>query len=961
MRRLAGCGVVLAAACVGSRMPPRPDALGQRLQAAQAVYFRGEFDSAHGLYDGILAQARAERDSVTEARALTWLGLVAWKQGRYPDARGLGETALALKLRLHLAADLYRSYNALGLLAWNEGRLDDALGLFDSAGHSAAAVGDARGVGVAAGNAGLVQVELGDFAAGRRGIEAQRDTGRSIGDARVEGNALTNLGMLAIRVGDPAAAIPVLEQARRRYLTIQYFDGDQNALGQLGTAYQALGEPSLAIAALDSALAEARAEGLRQEEASDLEALAELHRDAGDHPHALDLYAQAQTIDHELGLSVELGADQRAEAEIHVALGDDDLADRYAGSALQTHSDAGARFEMLEDHLLLADIADRTGRRAAAGRELRQAATLAQRLGTRTARLHVALAEARIADRAQDGPGALRMLADAWKDVAGGGFTDEWEAYALQARALGRVGRLRDAERAGRSALAAVERVRGNYGSGLLRTSYAAERWRVYADLVTVLLRQRRVRDAFAISDLARGRALFDQRFAAPLPESSAEEEALLERVNQLAFKADSAERELAGDPDNPSLGATARSFRMRLERTRGEYEAAFVHARERRAAGRADRSERSVVTDLPHLQADEVILEYLVTADQVIGFVVSPDTIVGFTTALRAVNLESRVRLARALIARHADDPAELAPVLGALYDALIAPAVRTGALRRATRLLVVPHGVLAYLPFAALRGDSGYLIERYSLSYLPTAAALTVLRDSARSEPVSTPATAIAFAPEPARLPATAAEVVAFAHAVPGARAIVGAGATEARLRVALGDARIVHVAAHGVLNRVNPLFSRLELSPGTARGSADDGRLEVHEMIGAHIRPELVFLSGCETGLGVAGSTAYAPGEDFTTLSQSFLQAGARNVVATLWAVEDDGAAVFSGIFYHELRGTPPAEALALAQREMMSRPRYRAPFYWGSYEVAGGGGLPLPEQPTGPVSVTPTHSH
>ena len=70
-----------------------------------------------------------------------------------------------------------------------------------------------------------------------------------------------------------------------------------------------------------------------------------------------------------------------------------------------------------------------------------------------------------------------------------------------------------------------------------------------------------------------------------------------------------------------------------------------------------------------------------------------------------------------------------------------------------------------------------------------------------------------------------------------------------------------------------------------------------LEVHEVVGLLVRSRLVFLSGCETGLGAAGARAFAAGEDYATLARAFHYAGAREVVATLWRVEDRGAAEFA----------------------------------------------------------------
>jgi len=159
---------------------------------------------------------RATQETKLRKRVIiTWLGLASWRKGDYKDARQQGESALALKLRLHLDADLFKSYNALGLLAWNEGRLADAAALFDTAMATARAHGDREGVGKASGNLGLVFGELGEFSKASEGFAVLRQVGRELKDARIEGNALDNEAMLQIKLGEPASAIPSLLEARR--------------------------------------------------------------------------------------------------------------------------------------------------------------------------------------------------------------------------------------------------------------------------------------------------------------------------------------------------------------------------------------------------------------------------------------------------------------------------------------------------------------------------------------------------------------------------------------------------------------------------------------------------------------------------------------------------------------------------------------------------------------------------
>jgi CHAT domain-containing protein len=139
---------------------------------------------------------------------------------------------------------------------------------------------------------------------------------------------------------------------------------------------------------------------------------------------------------------------------------------------------------------------------------------------------------------------------------------------------------------------------------------------------------------------------------------------------------------------------------------------------------------------------------------------------------------------------------------------------------------------------------------------------------------------------------------------------------------------------------------MFSWLQTAGVSGPERGFDGRLEVHEILDLRIQSPLVFLSGCETAVGSAGSTSFAPGEDFATVARAFLYAGARNVVATLWRVDDEGAAAFAAEYYRRLATDGPVDALAGAQRTLARDRRFSAPYYWAGYTLAGDGQSAVP---------------
>ena len=900
------------------------------------LFLRTRLDSAAVVLEAAATSAAQADDRLAESDALTWWAYTLWQAGELDEAERHAEAAVELKLR-HDLPEAWRAYNVLGLVAWWESRNADALTYYESALY--AADGDEEGEAAVSANRALVLFEFGDFEGARTGFEAMRSYGARMGERRLEGNALINLAMLDVEVGDPSAAVPRLERARRLHESIESLTGVEFAVGHLGTAYAAMGELGRAYATLDSALAMTRRHGMRAQEAQNLSQLAGLHAEAEDMRRALDLYAMARAINEELGLEDRVATDLREEAILLAAL------ERYpegrdrAGRAFEIHARVGAKLEAERDLLTLAELSHLAGERGAAATYLDQGRRMASEIAAPVARAEAALAAARIADGRGEAERVLQILEGAAEDVVGGDYATEWEAQSLRARALLALGHLREAEEAGRRAVEVTERVRGGLASAVLRTSYANARLETYATLVQAMLLSGREAEAFRVADAARGDGVWASRAddpdaQAPGEGGGGEGERILRRIASLMQSL-----ELYLNDPSPEARSAAEEFGRRVSAARSEYERHLIRTAESTGGAAVERRSRSATLEEVHslLAPDEALIEYFVAPDRLTIFAVARGGLVVEQQDISSDRIASRVRLARELLSggRGSDQADRL---LKGLYELLLGPLARRGILEEAKRLVLVPHEALTYLPFAALREpDSGrYLVERQGLAHAPSAADLVELRGrppaavSVRSSHV--------FAPFPDDLPASEVEARLVAAEL-GGMPTIGSGATEAALRAALTAGGIVHAATHGVMNPLNPMFSRVELH-GDGPGSENDGRLEVHELTGLRIRADLVFLSGCETGVGSTWSTDFARGEDFATLARAFLLAGAGSVVASLWRLEDPAAAEFARRFYERLDSATPSEALAGAQRAMLADPSYGDPFYWAPYQVAGG---------------------
>src|SRR5262249_23755827 len=113
------------------------------------------------------------------------------------------------------------------------------------------------------------------------------------------------------------------------------------------------------------------------------------------------------------------------------------------------------------------------------------------------------------------------------------------------------------------------------------------------------------------------------------------------------------------------------------------------------------------------------------------------------------------------------------------------------------------------------------------------------------------------------------------------------------------------LLHIAGHGIRRDDNPHFAAIRATDGFL-SATDISELDLSQV-------QLVVLSGCETGRG-----SLETGRELGGLALSFLGAGARAVVSSLWPVADHETKELMHLFYRELTtGAPFATALASAQ--------------------------------------------
>jgi CHAT domain-containing protein len=367
-------------------------------------------------------------------------------------------------------------------------------------------------------------------------------------------------------------------------------------------------------------------------------------------------------------------------------------------------------------------------------------------------------------------------------------------------------------------------------------------------------------------------------------------------------------------------------------------------------------------------LGPEEVLLQYWLGENTGIVWVVSQRDIVSVMipgrnqvnrVARRLHNALSRPRLDSVSRRQRSSDVAELS-------EMIIAPVADE--LSGASTIVVAADGALQFVPLGILLGASGKpLISTHQVVSVPSMTVISALRSHTGGS--SPPEKVLAIVGDPVfsltdpriespevspagnagadgsqearfrRLPFSGHEVETIAGLVAESDRFVATGLDASASAVAgsnLKDYRYVHFATHGVIDSAQPVSSSLIFSMRDSVGNPEDGFFRLRDVYNMELTADLVVLSACETALG-----REVRGEGLLGLTQGFLYAGTKSVVASLWQVSDRATAELMAIFYKNMLvdGDRPARALSKAQLEFSQDRRWSDPYFWSGFVVLG----------------------
>lgn len=842
-------------------------------------------------------------------------------------------------------------------------------------------------------------------AAGPKAAASYREAARlwgEVGDDARQAWDLFWLGKLLI--DDPARrreGIEALDRALGLYRRVRDRRQQGFSLYFQGVGWGRIGETAPALRSFEQALSIWRELGVPFEEATCLNNLALLRVRQGRLHAAIDLYSQALGVCQKTGDESSEAATRINLGQLYARLGAGRLAmAQYQGAlellARQTEPSSAMRRAVALNKL--GDVLLWTEGPEAALVRLREALKLRRQqhdpFGQAVTLNSIGLAQVRanrprealeafglageIFRRQQDGPAQavvlnnlgiayerLGHLSRARESYERGLELDphgpaEMAAHFGLARVARREGRLDEAEHRMERILDLAEGIRSQVWRPDLRASYQAARQEQYTFLLDLLAERDRREPgrghgarAFAVSERSRARSLLDLLSAArshPGPEE-------LRRLDELSRQINARHLDLLTAPQGIASSELEKEMTGLLESWR-------------QASASAQGPPRAVASSLSLQEAqrllddDTLLLEYFLGEERSYLWAVTSSASRFVATLPGRAQIEAAARRAyQGMTESHRQTGEVAARQAAARLSRMVLQPVAD--LLGWPRLVVVAHGALQAVPFAALPFPDGTdrpLIADHEVVSLPSASVLAALRselagrppaqgllvvvadpvlgpDDPRLQEVRPAAAVKSRAPSLPRLPYSGQEAMDILGMAGSRRVLAASGFAANRTLVQSGrlsEYRILHFATHSLFDDLHPELSALALSAFDEAGRPVDGQFRAYEASGLKLHADLVVLSACRTASGQE-----VGGEGMVGLTQGFLHAGTPRLIVSLWDVDDRSTSELMQRFYKGLlrENLPPAQALRQAQVSLWKEARWHAPYYWGGFVLQG----------------------
>ncbi|KAL9965107.1 hypothetical protein ACROYT_G028860 [Oculina patagonica] len=868
----------------------------------------GDFKKAIEYHERHLKIAKEVGDRVGESRAHGNLGNAYCGLGDFKKAITYHESILQIAKEVGNRAGEGRAYGNLGNAYYRLGDFKTAIEYHEGRLKVAKEVGDRAGEGRAYGNLGNAYGSLGDFKTAIEYHERHLKIGKEVGDRAEEGRAYGNLGIACHNLGEFKKAIEYQEGHLEIAKEIGYRAGEGHAYGNLGNAYHKLGDFKQAIAYHECSLKVFKEVGDRAAEGKSYCNLGIAYDNLGDSKKAIEYHERDLKIAKEVGDRAEEGKSYCNLGIAYHNLGDFKKAIEYHERDLKIGKEVGDRagegraygnlgnaYNSLEDfrkaieyHERRLKIAKEVGDRVAEEQSYGNLGNAYYSLGELKKAIEYHERDLKIAIEVEDRVGEAQSFYNL-------GLSFELEGSLLKAR----------------DCYHSSVRVFNDVRRDLLckdewKVSYRNLNSSVYTCLWRLLLKQGDVVEALFAAEQGRAQALEDLMNSKYTIET-------VQNKQRTTFDA------FSGLPSNTVF--------MAVDKT----EIVFWIIQN----GKSVDLKRKKIVENSSVDVATTVAESLIQ---------NAYGMIGVRSSARCED-RSLDRMSPEDLSNKRCDRAISQPMdfdtnpLRKIYDVIIGP---ISDLIHGKELIFVPEGPLCLAPYASLMdSNSKYLCEDFKIRVIPSLSSLKLITDCSSDYHNKCGALLVG---DPCleevlyrgqrlmQLPCAKAEVEMIGkilHAEP----LTGKEATKDEVLRRLPSVALVHIAAHGRMET-----GEIALAPNTSRAfqipNEEGFLLTMKDVLSVQLRAKLVVLSCCHSGRGEIKA------EGVVGIARAFLGAGARSVLVSLWAIDDEATLEFMKCFYQHLaEGRSASEALNRAMKCMRDSDEFSEVKYWAPFVLIG----------------------
>ncbi|MFQ6084023.1 MAG: tetratricopeptide repeat protein [Candidatus Aminicenantia bacterium] len=918
-------------------------------QIGRVYWFFNNLFKALEYCEQALIIAEEIKDKEEEGIILNNIGNIYWMLGNYPKALKYFEQALIIAEKIGDKNLREKNIRTVGNVYWSLGNYPKALEYYKQALILAQEIKDKAEEGKCLVAIAVIYWHLGNYSKSFEYYNHGLTVSKEMEDKRNEGLILRNIGLIYSSQGDYLKALEYYEQSLDIARESKYKWLQISCLNSIGIFYSRLGDYEKALKNYYKGLEIARGIRDKRDEAIYLDNIGYIYRKKNDYNKALAYYQSGLRISQGIGDKRGVGYFFRNIGSIYFESRDYNKALKYYNQSLNIAEQIGDEELKGRNSIQIGDIFLKLNNYSQSLTYYNQALKKGFKIGAPEIIWH-----------------------------ANFGLASVYEKQGKPFQAIGYY----------KKAITEVENIRAQLQLSEYKSGFLKDKIEIYASLISLLVKMHNQdplrgynKESFYFAERAKARAFLDSLQEAKIDITDFLSTELRKEQIQINKKISLLLTEL--QKSNLSEENRRELFKE-LEDSEDEYQSLIRKIRKKNPQyahlvyPEPYRFEEVQYFLLNKIKND-LILEYFLGEDKSFLWIITKKKFFVHQLPGRE-KLEEMVIEFRNLIVQPDSSLSRIELLGRKLYQILVEPAEEE--LKNKNNLIIIPDGILYYLPFETLIQETGsrkqeagkekfqiqnsksqrklkfrFLVEDYNISYASSATSLAYIINSMRTRARKPRYQLLAFgdpiyptSPKKLvsaqiyenwysqfkRLPFTKEEVSGVGLYFPEKSKKIfeqNLAKEEILKGLNLDDFKIIHFATHSLIDEEFPSRSAVILT--LDNDPTEDGFLQLREIYNLKLNADLVVLSACQTSLG-----KFIRGEGIVGLTRGFIYAGAPSIISSLWNVGDRSTADLMKLFYFYLkRGENKGSALRKAKLNIMKLDLYRHPYHWAGLILTG----------------------